>query len=99
MRSEDLLLLQTVKNEGRKWSTITHLLGQRRTEHMVKNRYNSLINSVVRTEQADISEQTILGNLIAKLQAEIEGQEQEEREEIENQESSSRGPSKYEEVQ
>jgi hypothetical protein len=27
MRSEDLLLLQTVKNEGRKWSTITHLLG------------------------------------------------------------------------
>lgn len=72
MRSEDLLLLQTVKNEGRKWSTITHLLGQRRTEHMVKNRYNSLANSVVRTEQADISEQTILGNLIAKLQAEIE---------------------------
>lgn len=26
-KSEDLLLLETVKNEGRKWSTITHLLG------------------------------------------------------------------------
>lgn len=62
------MLLETVRSEGRKWSVITGLLKGRRTEHMVKNRFNSLINNIRRYNQAEPSEDTIIDDLIAKMQ-------------------------------
>lgn len=47
---------------------ITGLLKGRRTEHMVKNRFNSLVNNIRRYNQIEPSEDTIIDNLIAKMQ-------------------------------
>ena len=33
---------------GKKWSQIAKMLNTNRTEHMVKNRYNSIINKMRR---------------------------------------------------
>lgn len=41
--SEDLILLNTVRTTGRKWSQAVRHLSHTRTEHMVKNRYKSLL--------------------------------------------------------
>lgn len=41
--SEDLTLLNTIKKKGKKWSLAVKELSNTRTEHMVKNRYKSLI--------------------------------------------------------
>jgi transcription factor MYB, plant len=43
-KQEDLQLFQTVKEYGKKWSVISKLFKGARSEHMVKNRYNSLIH-------------------------------------------------------
>ena len=40
---EDLLLFSYVLEEGGRWSTISKMLNGTRTEHMVKNRYNSIV--------------------------------------------------------
>ena len=40
---EDLRMLESVKNIGKKWSLISRKMGSTRTEHTVKNRYLSLI--------------------------------------------------------
>jgi len=41
---EDITLMTTVKEEGKKWSMVVKKLGNTRTEHMVKNRYKSLVS-------------------------------------------------------
>lgn len=41
---EDLIILQNVLAEGHHWSKIVELLPTRRTEHMVKNRFGSLVS-------------------------------------------------------
>jgi hypothetical protein len=42
-QDEDATLMTTVKNRGKKWSLVVKKLNNTRTEHMVKNRYKSLI--------------------------------------------------------
>lgn len=42
--NEDLTLLTTVSASGKKWSLVVRKLHNTRTEHMVKNRYKSLIS-------------------------------------------------------
>ena len=39
---EDLLLLETVREEGHKWAVVSQKLHLVRTEHDVKNRFHSL---------------------------------------------------------
>jgi hypothetical protein len=41
--AEDLILLKTISNYGKKWSAAVRMLKNTRTEHMVKNRYKSMI--------------------------------------------------------
>lgn len=43
--SEDISLLECIKKHGHKWSFAVKGLNYTRTEHMVKNRYNSLISN------------------------------------------------------
>jgi hypothetical protein len=40
---EDRLIIEHVLNQGRKWSNIGKLLNNQRTEHMIKNRFNSML--------------------------------------------------------
>lgn len=42
---EDLTLLSTVRAHGKKWSLVVRKLENTRTEHMVKNRFKSLISN------------------------------------------------------
>ncbi len=44
-QAEDLILLNTIKKKGKKWSIAVKELSSTRTEHMVKNRYKSLISN------------------------------------------------------
>lgn len=46
--SEDLVLLNTIKKKGKKWSFAAKELRHTRTEHMVKNRYKSLISNEIK---------------------------------------------------
>ena len=41
---EDLMILNFVLTEGRHWSRLIEEMGRVRTEHMVKNRYSTLVN-------------------------------------------------------
>lgn len=43
--AEDLILLNCIKRKGKKWSVAVKELEHTRTEHMVKNRYKSLISN------------------------------------------------------
>jgi transcriptional activator Myb len=42
---EDLVMLTTIKKKGKRWSLAVKELNHTRTEHMVKNRYKSLISN------------------------------------------------------
>jgi hypothetical protein len=39
------MLLESIKNYGKRWAYTVRKLLKKRTEHMVKNRFNSLINN------------------------------------------------------
>lgn len=55
--------------EGRHWAEVVRRLGKSRTEHMIKNRFNSLLN-VARKEfgrELDQGEAEILDKLIDYL--------------------------------
>lgn len=41
---EDVLIIEHVRDNGKRWSEIAASLGKTRTEHQVKNRYYALIN-------------------------------------------------------
>jgi len=41
---EDYELINTILRTGKKWSKVAKELGNRRTEHMVKNRFRSMLN-------------------------------------------------------
>jgi transcription initiation factor IIE alpha subunit len=42
---EDLILLSSIRDNGKRWAYTVKKLLKKRTEHMVKNRFNSLINN------------------------------------------------------
>lgn len=41
---EDLQLVEAILKYGKKWSKVSKILGGKRTEHMVKNRFKSLFH-------------------------------------------------------
>lgn len=41
---EDLIIFNFVSEHGKRWCKLVPLLNDCRTEHMIKNRFNSLIN-------------------------------------------------------
>ena len=42
--AEDLSIFKFVLENGKRWCKIVPILNEARTEHMIKNRFNSLIN-------------------------------------------------------
>ena len=50
---EDYEMIQAILNINKKWSLVAKELGNKRTEHMVKNRYKSLINSEMKRMDYD----------------------------------------------
>ena len=56
---EDLLIFNFVTEIGKKWSKLVPVLNQTRTEHMIKNRYNSLITKLRGGSRKEREEQVI----------------------------------------
>ena len=52
-KEEDTLLVNLVDQYGSKWSKVAKKFGGRRTEHMVKNRYQSIVKRE-RREQEEV---------------------------------------------
>lgn len=65
--SEDFELIQCVMRNGRKWSKIAKELGEKRTEHMVKNRFKSLINVEKKRFSDDIDEEILIKKVYQRL--------------------------------
>ena len=66
---EDALIFQYVLERGKKWSKIVPLLNGTRTEHMIKNRYNSLLAKARQKRkqtEREIVEKIALKKLIKK---------------------------------
>ena len=45
---EDIELIEAVIHHGKKWSKISKILNINRNEHMIKNRYNSIVSKMRR---------------------------------------------------
>ena len=56
---EDLIIFNFVIEVGKKWSKLVPVLNNTRTEHMVKNRYNSLITKLRGNNKKEKEEQVI----------------------------------------
>ncbi len=41
--NEDLIILESVLDYGHKWARVSDILQGHRTEHMIKNRFHSLL--------------------------------------------------------
>lgn len=50
-KEEDIIILECVKKNNTKWASIIPELGGTRTEHMIKNRYKSLINKILHEQK------------------------------------------------
>ncbi|KAL4441111.1 hypothetical protein ABPG74_002061 [Tetrahymena malaccensis] len=64
--SEDVLLLESVLSQGKKWSQISQIMGCR-TESQVKNRYNSISNRLKKTYGEQYPEETLIQMEISQL--------------------------------
>ena len=80
--TEDLTLLNCIKKKGKRWSVAMKELANTRTEHMVKNRYKSLISNEGKKYPG--KRETELENiLIKKLGKVVEKQNRESSKSIE----------------
>lgn len=66
--------MKHVVEKGKQWSTISKLLEAKRTEHMVKNRFKSLV--LTYSKEFNISKkhsesQTVLQRIFRQLKSEI----------------------------
>jgi hypothetical protein len=78
-RTEDLVLFESVRDHGKKWSYISKLMKELRTENGVKNRYLSVIDkeigmSLGRRKNSPTEEELVL-RIIAKIKVELGLQE------------------------
>ena len=56
---EDTILIRTVFEKGKKWALISKQLDCRRTEHMVKNRFNSLMCKYLKSNNKKMSSDNV----------------------------------------
>ena len=71
---EDRKLIDSVTKFGKRWAMIGKHLDDKRTEHMVKNRYNSLVSKFKKDnpQLKQASENTLINHINKKLNGEIE---------------------------
>jgi Myb-like DNA-binding protein FlbD len=48
---EDNVIFKYIRENGKHWSKIIPLLNHTRTEHMIKNRYNSVVSKLINTNK------------------------------------------------
>jgi len=69
---EDALIFQHVIESDKRWSKMVPLLQNTRTEHMIKNRYNSIINKnrINKNQKEEQIAEIVLKNLNKELENE-----------------------------
>jgi hypothetical protein len=71
-KDEDITLMLTIKNSGKKWSLVVKKLRNTRTEHMVKNRYKSLL-SIELKKYPNLKEIDLQNHIINSLEGKVGG--------------------------
>jgi hypothetical protein len=64
---EDYIIVNTVLENGRKWALAAKLAGSKRTEHMIKNRYHTLLRNEERVGVHSYDKGKVLRAIIKKL--------------------------------
>lgn len=70
--NEDFSLIDLVLKEGKKWAMIAKTMGNIRTEHMVKNRYNSLLRAEMKKYDEMADENRAMQKLQNRLKYSLE---------------------------
>lgn len=70
--NEDFSLIDLVLKEGKKWAMIAKTMGNIRTEHMVKNRYNSLLRAEMKKYDEMANENRAMRKLQNRLKYSLE---------------------------
>lgn len=70
--NEDFSLIDLVLKEGKKWAMIAKTMGNIRTEHMVKNRYNSLLRAEMKKYDEMADENRAMRKLQNRLKYSLE---------------------------
>ena len=97
---EDILIFNFVIENGKKWSKLVPVLEGTRTEHMIKNRYNSLITKLRGTAKKEKEEQIIQKVLkhVKKQLANLERRKQKKEKDIQEKEMNFRIIPEVEEI-
>lgn len=73
---EDIMILEFVREEGRKWAKLGQLLEGTRTQHMIKNRFHSMMTCAKKIlkgrQESSKKEQQIINSFIKILQTKKE---------------------------
>lgn len=70
--SEDFCLMNLVLKEGKKWAMIAKIMGNIRTEHMVKNRYNSLLRAEMKKHDDIADEMRVVKKMQNRIKYSLE---------------------------
>lgn len=70
--NEDFVIFKYVCENGKRWSKIVPLLHETRTEHMIKNRYNSLVSKNKSNKKQ--KEEEIANKIYRQLAKNVEGE-------------------------
>ena len=65
-----MLILDFVADKGRKWAKLAPLLEGKRTEHMIKNRYHSMMtcaNKILKCQQQEPRSESELRKFFKKM--------------------------------
>lgn len=68
---EDYELIKAIKQHGKKWAKVAKILGSNRTEHMIKNRYKSLINYEIKRRDYEGKEEFLLPKIKQRIESNI----------------------------
>lgn len=87
--AEDYQLVECALTEGKKWALISKMMGSTRTEHMVKNRYNSLLRTEMKKHEEMADEMRVIRKLYYRMKYMLESKAA-SKETIEAQENGSK---------
>jgi hypothetical protein len=74
---EDLALMRGIREQGRHWAKIMPMLNGTKSEHMIKNRYNSILKKKTNELPKEHREDRIMEAIIAELTQKVERQRRE----------------------
>lgn len=79
--AEDHLIFTFIQQQGKHWSRIVPLLNHTRTQHMIKNRYNSILSKISKDQKTNQNEaiRVVLTKLEKQISKEKEASSSQEK--------------------